>query len=80
MRFVAPFFFMLTGEVRKVAFHVDAREPAPGHRGSTAWRIRSEMGGPPVEYIWLETRTRALLATKMIVPGAGSDELAIYER
>jgi hypothetical protein len=80
MRFVAPFFLMLFGEVRKIAFEVDAREAAPGHRGSSAWRIRSEMGGPHVEYTWLDTRTRVLLATRTTAPEAGFDELAIYER
>lgn len=80
MRFVAPFFLMLFDEVRKIAFQVDAREEAPGHPGSSAWRVRSEMGGPHVEYTWLDTRTRALLATRMTAPEAGFDELAIYER
>jgi hypothetical protein len=80
MRFVAPFFLMLFAEVRKIAFEVDAREAAPGHPGSSAWRVRSEMGGPHVEYIWLDPRTRALLATRTTAPEAGFDELAIYER
>lgn len=80
MRFVAPFFLMLFDEVRKIAFQVDGREEAPGHPGSSAWLVRSEMGGPHVEHTWLDTSTRALLATRMTAPEASFDELAIYER
>lgn len=80
MRFAAPFFLMAWEETRNVVFEVEAREPAPGHRGSSAWRVRSQMGGPLVDYVWIDTRTRALLATRSTARTADFDELCVYQR
>jgi hypothetical protein len=74
-----PVFVWFGAYVQHCVLAVEKREPAPGHRGSSAWRVRVDMYGVLDVHIWVDARTGRVLArrTKPRKGGVGRQELTI---